>query len=105
MTFTTTNVFVSRKCSDESSILQNSCMFLQPDSVMKNDSLRCPVFVDNTYTPIYSCDMAKETALLGLVSLTLTLLNIICIFCMGICVLKVGLALSAQWFLCFRQSL
>ena len=51
----------------------------------------CPSLVDNTFTQHYFCDMAAESAMLGLVSLLLTLLNILCIIVMGVIVLKVSL--------------
>ncbi|XP_013403877.1 uncharacterized protein LOC106169083 isoform X2 [Lingula anatina] len=51
--------------------------------------LQCPPFLDNEYEPVYSCWMASEAIVLGTVSLMLTLLNILCIFLMGIAILKV----------------
>ena len=41
------------------------------------------------YVPSYSQNMAVEACALGAVSITLTIVNIICIFIMGIIVLKV----------------
>ncbi|XP_033738239.1 uncharacterized protein LOC117325851 [Pecten maximus] len=51
--------------------------------------LNCVPFDNNAYVPIYSCDMAEEMLYLGLISLLLTILNIICIIIMGILVLKI----------------
>ncbi|XP_059175726.1 uncharacterized protein LOC131955573 isoform X2 [Physella acuta] len=51
--------------------------------------LKCPEFIDNGFIPEYYCDMARESAVLGVVSLLLTILNIICIIIMGIVVLKI----------------
>ena len=52
--------------------------------------LNCPVLKSNTYVPVYSCTMANEVAILGAVSLVLTILNIVCIFILGIIVLRVS---------------
>lgn len=52
-------------------------------------SLGCKPFINNKYSPVHSCDMATEALCLGLISLSLTLLNILCIFIMGITFLKV----------------
>ena len=41
------------------------------------------------YTASYSDNFAVEIAILGVVSFTLTILNIVCIFLMGVLVLKV----------------
>lgn len=49
----------------------------------------CPFLVNNEYRPVYSCNFSHDAALLGLVSLFLTILNITCIFFMGVLVLKV----------------
>ena len=57
--------------------------------------LVCPLIVDNTYVHTYFCDPAADFAVLGTISLLLTILNIICIFIMGIIVLKVSSAASA----------
>ncbi|XP_050403275.2 uncharacterized protein LOC126819336 [Patella vulgata] len=48
----------------------------------------CPEFVDNTYIPTFYCEMWKEAAILGLISLILAILNILCIILMGVGVLK-----------------
>ncbi|XP_029639979.1 uncharacterized protein LOC115215006 [Octopus sinensis] len=50
--------------------------------------LGCLPFQDNAYTPMYSCDMAKEMGIMGTISLLLTLLNIVCIFLVGVVMLK-----------------
>ncbi|KAL3869085.1 hypothetical protein ACJMK2_041811 [Sinanodonta woodiana] len=54
-----------------------------------SNTTTCLPFVNNAYEPIYSCNMSYEAALLGLVSLCLTILNIICILIMGVVVLKI----------------
>ncbi|KAH9488304.1 hypothetical protein Btru_066903 [Bulinus truncatus] len=54
-----------------------------------NGPLHCPFLVNNDFIPEYSCDMAKESATLGVISLLLTVLNIFCIIIMGIVVLKI----------------
>ncbi|ESP03616.1 hypothetical protein LOTGIDRAFT_171267 [Lottia gigantea] len=46
-------------------------------------------FIDNTYQPNFFCDMWKEAAMLGFISLILTMLNIVAILLMGFLVLKV----------------
>ena len=50
---------------------------------------RCHL-ANNNYKFVYSCDMPTEAAILGSVSLLLTVLNIICIFFSAIVVLKVS---------------
>ncbi len=55
----------------------------------------CPPFRDNLYEPVYSCYMPHEAAVLGLLSLLLTLINIACIFIMGIIVLRVSECVSS----------
>ena len=57
-----------------------------------SESSSCAPLLDNTYEFVYACDMSSETAILGAVSLLLTLLNIFCIFIMGVLVLKVQTA-------------
>ncbi|CAI9727183.1 Hypothetical predicted protein [Octopus vulgaris] len=60
-------------------------------AVSINDNpLGCLPFQDNAYTPMYSCDMAKEMGIMGTISLLLTLLNIVCIFLVGVVMLKVA---------------
>ena len=39
--------------------------------------------------PTYSCDMGKEAAIMAVISLVLTIVNIICIFITATIVLKV----------------
>ena len=53
------------------------------------DPALCPSLVNNAYEFVYSCNMAQEALALGAVSLFLTILNIGCIFLMGIAILKV----------------
>jgi len=48
----------------------------------------CQPLYNNDYKFTYSCWMPTEAFILGLVSLFLTILNILCICVMGICVLK-----------------
>ena len=47
------------------------------------------MFKDNNYMPTYSCDMGKEAAIMAVISLVLTIVNIICIFITATAVLKV----------------
>ncbi|XP_005099576.1 uncharacterized protein LOC101851953 isoform X2 [Aplysia californica] len=49
----------------------------------------CRELVNNDYINQYSCDMGVENLILGVVSLLLTVLNILCIIIMGILVLKI----------------
>ncbi|XP_053393799.1 uncharacterized protein LOC123525503 [Mercenaria mercenaria] len=49
----------------------------------------CPPLVDNMYKEVYFCNMAHEAALLGLISLLLTVVNICCIIVIAIFVLKI----------------
>ena len=49
----------------------------------------CPALQNNDYEFVYSCSMPTEAVLLGIISLVLTILNILCIILMGIAVLKV----------------
>ncbi|XP_041360345.1 uncharacterized protein LOC121376516 [Gigantopelta aegis] len=49
----------------------------------------CLKFENNDYVPVHSCDMATEAAILGAISLLLTILNIVCIILMGIFMLKI----------------
>ncbi|RUS92106.1 hypothetical protein EGW08_000130 [Elysia chlorotica] len=49
----------------------------------------CPSLLDNTYSQHYFCNMVTESVVLGLVSLFLTILNILCIIVMGVFVLKI----------------
>jgi len=57
--------------------------------VYDGTSLNCAQLHDNNYQFVYSCHMPTEAAVLGAISLILTVLNIICIFIAGIVVLKV----------------
>ncbi|XP_014773858.1 uncharacterized protein LOC106871746 isoform X2 [Octopus bimaculoides] len=56
---------------------------------VNDNTLACLPFQDNAYTPMYSCDMAKEMGIMGTISLLLTLLNIVCIFLVGVVMLKI----------------
>ncbi|ESO06315.1 hypothetical protein HELRODRAFT_188326 [Helobdella robusta] len=49
----------------------------------------CVGLLGNSYKMVYSCTMSYEAAILGSVSLLLAILNIICIFFMGVIVMKV----------------
>lgn len=57
--------------------------------VVQNSTLNCSQLNNNNYQFVYSCHMPTEAAVLGTVSLLLTIINIICIFIAGIFVLKV----------------
>jgi len=50
----------------------------------------CLAIVGNAYKPIYTCSIQNDAAILGLVSLTLTIVNILCIIGTGYIVLKVS---------------
>ena len=50
---------------------------------------KCRLFINNNYMPTYSCDMRKEAAILAIISLVLTIVNISCIFITATAVLKV----------------
>ncbi|CAC5368141.1 unnamed protein product [Mytilus coruscus] len=52
-------------------------------------SLACPAFLNNKYEPVHSCQMETESFVLGWISLSLTILNIFCIFIVGIIFLKI----------------
>ncbi|XP_060073507.1 uncharacterized protein LOC132553292 [Ylistrum balloti] len=67
----------------------NSTVTELPASPTLTPGLSCVPFDNNAYVPVYSCDMAEEMLYLGLFSLLLTILNIICIIIMGIFVLKI----------------
>ncbi|XP_014773846.1 uncharacterized protein LOC106871741 [Octopus bimaculoides] len=56
---------------------------------INDNPLGCLPFQDNAYTPMYSCDMAKEMGIMGTISLLLTLFNIVCIFIVGVVMLKI----------------
>ncbi|ELU08060.1 hypothetical protein CAPTEDRAFT_213394 [Capitella teleta] len=62
---------------------------LSNQSELRRSPPNCLPLVNNEYTLTYSCDMSSEAGILGVVSLVLTLLNIICIFIMCVIVLKV----------------
>lgn len=49
----------------------------------------CPSFIDNTYLPLYRCNLADEAAILGACSLLLTIVNIICIIIMALLILRI----------------
>ncbi|CAG2187316.1 unnamed protein product [Mytilus edulis] len=51
-------------------------------------SLICPAYLNNKYEPVHSCQMEIESIILGCISLSLTILNIFCIFFVGIIFLK-----------------
>ncbi|XP_076441357.1 uncharacterized protein LOC143280550 [Babylonia areolata] len=56
---------------------------------LRASGLQCPQFRNNDYVHIYICNTGADLAILGTVSLFLTILNIFCIFVMGIVVLKI----------------
>lgn len=66
--------------------------FLSKDAANASTTrdLLCPPLVNNHYSFTYSCNMGHEAGILGVVSLFLTLLNIVCIFIMCVIVLKVS---------------
>ncbi|XP_052774315.1 uncharacterized protein LOC128212946 isoform X1 [Mya arenaria] len=49
----------------------------------------CLALVNNAYVPVYSCSVPREAAMLGAISLLLTILNILCIIAMGVLVLRI----------------
>ncbi|XP_071118022.1 uncharacterized protein [Haliotis cracherodii] len=57
-------------------------------TIYPGPSTTCVPFLYNKYTPTYSCNMAEEAAILGTMSLLLTLMNIVAIFLVGLLVLK-----------------
>ena len=59
------------------------------ETALANVFPNCAPLIGNDYQFIYSCDMSREAAVLGSVSLLLAILNIICIFLMGTIVMKV----------------
>lgn len=58
-------------------------------SEVNRGELGCLPFLDNDYEPVYSCNMAKEMGIMGAISLLLTLINILCIFLVGVFMLKI----------------
>ena len=64
----------------------------------------CLPLVNNEYRQVYSCNISHDAALLGLVSLFLTMLNITCIFVMGIIVLKVRKNLFSHYILKYLDN-
>ncbi|GFS13501.1 hypothetical protein ElyMa_001398100, partial [Elysia marginata] len=72
-----------------SRIFSNETLHQDEDRYGYAFSTNCPSLVDNTYSQHYFCNMASESAVLGVVSLLLTLLNILCIIVMGVLVLKI----------------
>jgi hypothetical protein len=52
-------------------------------------SLNCPKYVNNDYHPLYTCNLASETAILACCSLLLTMINIICIIIMALIILRI----------------
>lgn len=62
---------------------------LNNSSTVSVSELGCLPFQDNAYEPIYSCNMTKEMGIMGAVSLLLTFINIICIFFVGVIMLKI----------------
>jgi hypothetical protein len=58
---------------------------LHPNALIVN----CSKHVNNAYLPYYSCNMAREAAILGSCSLLLTFVNIVCIIIMALIVLRI----------------
>ena len=57
--------------------------------LLQDFQLKCPPLKDNNYISTYSCNMATEAAIMAVISLVLTIVNIICIFITATIVLKV----------------
>ena len=72
-------------------IIGHCIMIIYLQTTPNSSTLACPTFLNNKYIPEYSCRMELESVCLGFVSLSLTILNIICIFFVGIIFLKVRL--------------
>lgn len=49
----------------------------------------CPKYIDNDYHPLYTCELAREAAILAGSSLLLTIVNIICIIITALLILRV----------------
>jgi hypothetical protein len=66
------------------------------DSLLSNTSnadsrsiLSCPKYIDNTYLPLYQCNLATEAAILGSCSFLLTIVNILCMIVTALVVLRI----------------
>jgi hypothetical protein len=51
--------------------------------------INCSKYVNNNYSPFYSCNIAHEAAILGSCSLLLTIVNIICIIIMALIIFRI----------------
>lgn len=60
-----------------------------PSSNNTQSNLHCPKYIDNDYESLYTCDLAKEAAILAGSSLLLTIVNIICIIIMALLILRI----------------
>ncbi|CAF1563468.1 unnamed protein product, partial [Didymodactylos carnosus] len=58
---------------------------LKKHSLVKN----CTKYVNNEYLPLYSCNLATEASILGVCSLLLTFVNILCIIIMALIILRI----------------
>ncbi|UJR25144.1 hypothetical protein I4U23_006503 [Adineta vaga] len=54
-----------------------------------SSSLNCPKYYQNDYHPLYTCNLANETAILACCSLLLTIVNIVCIIIMALIILRI----------------
>ena len=54
-----------------------------------HSQFHCPKYIDNDYEPLYTCELAKEAAILAGSSLLLTIVNIICIIIMALLILRI----------------
>ena len=62
-----------------------------PSNVTSSASsiLNCPPYVNNTYIPLYYCDLSYEAAALAASSFLLTIVNILCIIVMALIILRI----------------
>ncbi|CAF0713227.1 unnamed protein product [Adineta steineri] len=58
-------------------------------NIFPSTFVNCTAFVNNDYLPLYSCDMPKEAAQLGIFSFIITFINIMCICIMALIVLLI----------------
>ena len=52
-------------------------------------NLNCTKYINNDYEPLYTCNLATESAILAGCSLLLTIVNIICIIIMALFILRI----------------
>ena len=76
--------------NDRSSIQTNVDYFSFQNRLHRNAPIvNCSKRADNAYLPYYSCNMAREAAILGSCSLLLAMVNIVCIIIMALIVLRI----------------